>query len=239
MQLTGERRSLVADARIYSLGRGKNITSGSGGLIVTDSVSLTSALERRVAALPSDGIAGGAKSLAGLAAVSLLVSPHLYWLPAGLPFLKLGTTIFYDDFPIRGFSAVQARLLRGWRSRLERLNAGRARISEYYRQHLYARPAAPPDVPCLRYPVVLAPEARRRLLEDPASRRYGITPMYPSSVGRIAQLKGRLACTEFPESERVAAGLVTLPTHEMLTPGDLVQICGLVNGAAEWRAGVT
>jgi dTDP-4-amino-4,6-dideoxygalactose transaminase len=223
----------AADARIYSLGRGKNITSGSGGLIVTDSDGLAAAIERRMASLPAGDVTDGAKSLAGLAAVSILVSPQLYWLPAGLPFLKLGTTVFHDDFPIRGFSPVQARLLRGWRSRLERLNEGRERISTYYRERLEVAPAAPAGIACLRYPVVLSAIERRRLLNDPRSRRRGIMPMYPSSVGRIPQLQTRLGRTEFPEADRVAAGLVTLPTHELLTPGDLSTICAVVNGAAD------
>src|SRR5206468_11490619 len=80
-------------------------------------------------------------------AMSICIRPALYWLPAGMPFLRLGETIFDRDFPIRGFSGMKAGLLRRWRQRLEVSNDVRARSGRYF--------GARTTVPYLRLPLLM------------------------------------------------------------------------------------
>jgi hypothetical protein len=72
-------------------------------------------------------------------------------------------------------------------------------------------------------------EARLRILVQGNGRALGISEMYPTTVGGIRQLQGRLPDYRFPEAERVVSTLLTLPTHGCLTVSDRAAICALVN----------
>jgi dTDP-4-amino-4,6-dideoxygalactose transaminase len=220
------------DAGVFSFGRGKNITSGSGGLIIGNSRPIAAGIAAILKRLPRTGARDGAAAFAGLALQSLLISPRLYWFPAGLPFLRLGETIFHEDFPLRELSPLQARLLRGWRTRLDQLNRARRQIASHYLRHIHGAREFGKRIAYLRFPLLLDPEARRRVLIEDASRRLGITGMYPATVGRIPELQARLTEKVFPRAEELAARVLTLPTHSLLTRGDLESICRLVNATA-------
>lgn len=224
------------DAGIFSLGRGKNITSGSGGLIVTGSDAIGAAVASIVNGLPRRDVQDGLTAFVTLGLLSVFISPRLYWLPAGLPFLKLGETIFHEDFPVRRLSALQARVLGDWRGRLSGLNAARRAAAEYYLAHVSGARQHADGIAYLRFPLMLDARARRDLLQDKRTRRLGISAMYPATVGRIPQLAGRLAQTVFPQAERVAAALVTLPTHPLLSAGDLASIRAVVNARSGSRS---
>jgi dTDP-4-amino-4,6-dideoxygalactose transaminase len=227
------------DAGFFSLGRGKNITSGSGGIIVTRSGEIAQALRAIVQRLPTPKAADDLSTFATLALLSVFVSPSLYWFPAGLPFLRLGETIFYDDFPISRFSSFQARLLRDWPVQLVRLNASRLEAAHFYLRHIESAREYGTNVPYLRFPLLVSNlEARRALLAEGNGRRLGISWMYPTSVGAIPQLAGRLAERSFPEAERVSLSLVTLPTHPLLSKDDMARIADLVNAAMRGAKGV-
>jgi dTDP-4-amino-4,6-dideoxygalactose transaminase len=224
-----------ADLGIFSLGRGKSITSGSGGLIVTSTDDIAGAIASRVDALPPNGVRDGLTAVAALAVQSVLLSPRLYWLPAGLPFLKLGETIFHEEFRVGRLAPRQVRLLDGWRDDLDRLNARRREIAAYYLRHVPAARDYARGTAYLRFPLLLAAGTRRRLLDDDRSRRLGISGMYPTSAGRIPQLQSRLRRRFFPEADHVARTLVTLPTHPLLGARDLARIRDLVNAATMLR----
>src|SRR5690606_27298495 len=118
-----------------------------------------------------------------------LVRPWLYWFPASLPFLGLGTTRFDPEFPICRMSGLQAGLLARWASRLDRANAARRRASVWFeRRFRAARPTAQAAAH-LRFPLLAGSrDARDRLCT--ASRRLGLglTAMYPGPVTEIEAL---------------------------------------------------
>jgi dTDP-4-amino-4,6-dideoxygalactose transaminase len=180
--------------------------------------------------------------------LSWFIQPRLYWFPAGLPFLRLGETIFHDDFPVRWLSAFQAELLQGWQERLAELAATRREHSEYYYSNITAMydergtgesgaaPRLQParmarGAPLLRFPVLLADRAiRHRVLEEQGGVTLGMSGMYPDTVARIPQLAGMLAERRFPRAETIADSLVTLPTHPLVSERDRERICALMNG---------
>jgi hypothetical protein len=63
--------------------------------------------------------------------------------------------------------------------------------------------------------------------------------MYPTSVGAIPQLQGRLSETHFPRAERMARSLVTLPTHPLVTARDRHRISAAVNAAQDGASRVS
>jgi len=228
----GRQLGTGGDVGFFSLGRGKNLTSGSGGVIVTASPQIAEALSTFVSQLPQPSLPQSLVNLSALGVLSIFISPSMYWFPAGLPFLKLGETIFYDDFPVRSLSGFQARLLHDWKTTISALNAARLDAVKFYLQRIANAPPAAANVPCLRFPLLIDdPKERQTLLADHGGRRFGISWMYPTSVGRIPQLAGRLPAYSFPQAEQVASSLVTLPTHPLLTRTDLERIVELVNRA--------
>ena len=231
----------IGDVGFFSLGRGKNITSGSGGIVLTSNADVARTLDGIVATLPGASLADSTASFVTLLALSLLLSPLLYWFPAGLPFLKLGETIFHDDFPLKRLSPFQALLLRDWSHRLSILDDVRRANASYYRERISNSATPSSDVAYLRYPVILADPAQKELLlRERDGARLGISAMYPTSVGAIAQLAGRLDEYHFPRAERVARTLVTLPTHPLVKTRDRERISDVVNAvqsqATELRA---
>jgi len=106
----------LGDVGFYSLGRGKQVTCGTGGIIVTDSEAIARTIRTAARDLPANGPSEDVRTFMTLLFMSIFVSPRLYWLPAGMPFLRLGETIFHNDFPIQSLSSFQAVLLRDGRS---------------------------------------------------------------------------------------------------------------------------
>jgi len=224
-----------ADVGIFSLGRGKNVTAGGGGLAVTDSPDIAREIDARISLLPPSKSLDDLKTFCMLSVLSVFVSPRLYWIPASLPFLKLGETIFHEDVPIERFSFFRSQLLRNWEARLEGLSVSRRRAAAFYLANIAGASDFAPGLPYLRFPLLTDGDVRNRILSNPEARRHGISHMYPSSIGRIPQLQHQLTTTEFPHAERAARTLVTLPTHPLLSDGDLARICELVNAAVRAR----
>jgi dTDP-4-amino-4,6-dideoxygalactose transaminase len=243
-QRHGQALGTLGDVGVFSLGRGKNITSGSGGVIVTDSDQIAESLTAVTRDLPGTPWIQDVATFATLLTLSWFILPRLYWLPAGLPFLRLGETIFHEDFPVRWLSDFQARLLSDWPARLAALDSIRREHSEYYLRHLdvfaedasvRSRQPAGPGVALLRFPLLLEPGLKQPLLAEERGVRLGMSGMYPATVAAIPQLAGRLPQVSFPRAEAVADTLVTLPTHPLVSEADRAAICARVNDAGRRR----
>ena len=236
--LDGRLLGTIGDAGFFSLGRGKNVTCGTGGIVLARDPEIATAIDAVVVDVPGATRADDAFAFLTLLALSALLSPPLYWLPSGLPFLRLGETIFHEDFPVRRLSSFQALLLRDWLGHLSTLDAIRRENARYYRANIVGVSRGF-DLAYLRFPVVLPdPGRRRRLMDERDGAVLGIRPMYPASVGAIPQLRGRLSECDFPRSERVARSLVTLPTHPFVTAGDRARICEAVNSVLDQAPGI-
>jgi perosamine synthetase len=223
----------LGDAGFFSLGRGKNINCGSGGLVLTRSPEIAAVIDRLAQYLPAPGMVADIRTLGTVALQNLFLSPSLFWLPAGLPFLKLGETIFHRDFPVGVLPVFQSALLQSWPEQIASLTATRLSHSEYYVGHITSAHDYGREVPYLRFPLVLdTAEAKRHLLADPQARALGITGMYPGTIGSIPELAASLTRTAFPRAQRVASTLVTLPTHPLLRERDREAICRLVEEVA-------
>jgi perosamine synthetase len=220
----------AADAVVFSFGRGKNLTCGSGGVVLARSTAIGAALTATTANVPAASSLDAGRTLLMLMLLSWFISPNRYWLPAGLPFLRLGETVFHERFPISRLSDFQARLLHDWSDQVARLDRTRIGNAAYYLKHISGARPHGVDVPYLRFPVVLPrPIDKDRLLRDLDARALGITSMYPTSVAEIPQLRETLAEGDFPEADRLARSLITLPTHPLVRRDDLARIAAAVN----------
>ena len=152
---TGQRLGGGGDAAVFSLGRGKHLSAGGGGFIATDDLEIALSVAALVAALPEPTVLGSLGHVAEMAAVEALIDPCWYWLPAGLPFLGLGETVYSTDFEVSRIDHAAVGALQGWQMRLERANRDRQRTCRAYLRELAIEIPSGQDQPLLRFPIVL------------------------------------------------------------------------------------
>ncbi len=221
----GTQGSLV----VLSFGRGKGLTGGGGALLANDAVG-----ERFLAR--ARGMLGeprrGWPELLTVAAQLLLEHPNLYALPAALPFLRLGQTIYREPRLLRAPTRVSCPVISAtWtlaerEVEVRRCNAERLLI-ELRGQPDFETISAPPNARpgYLRLPVLASPEVRRSAA-DTAARRLGVMPGYPRPLCDLERFAPRCLNrnASFPGGRQLAGRLCTLPTHGRLGLRDLERL---------------
>jgi dTDP-4-amino-4,6-dideoxygalactose transaminase len=215
---------------VLSFGRGKGLTGGSGGALlayddagarVMDSVRDLLAAPRR-----------GWWELLTITAQLIFEHPQLYAVPAALPFLRLGETIYRPPRSLRRPSSVSCPVVATTWPLAEREVETRRRNAERLLSALRWQPGfetinAPPQAQpgYLRLPVI-ASSAVRRTAIDQAAQRLGVMPGYPQTLCDLTRFGPRCLNrgAAFPGSRLLAARLCTLPTHGRLRIRDLERL---------------
>jgi perosamine synthetase len=224
----------LGDVGFFSLGRGKNITCGSGGIIITNSDTISSAIEKEYGSLERPGVGESLRKFLKVLILALFVRPSLYWFPAGLPFLKLGETIFYEDFPVKLLSGMQAGILNGWKGRLEKSARARQKNASYFIEALGLKGFYDCSVPFLRLPFMTeSNESRNSILLMSRKKGMGVHRLYPVAVHEIDEIKRLFDGKAFPNANMIADRLLTIPTHEFLSDRDKEEICRLFSGTLD------
>ncbi|MBS0169859.1 MAG: DegT/DnrJ/EryC1/StrS family aminotransferase [Nitrospira sp.] len=225
----------IGDVAFLSFGRGKNITCGSGGAILTNDDRIGEAIDREYAGLPEVSIPAMLKNWLEVAVTQMLIHPSRYWFPAGLPFLGLGETTFYTDFLMARMDAVRAGLLRRWKERLTYSTASRvAHAAELQRvlSHDGVQTIQPYEGSrsvYLRFPILMrSRQEKEALCRLSREQGLGISPLYPSTIRQIAELSEVLSAETVPHSAMIADRLVTLPTHEMVCDQDIQRVFSVI-----------
>lgn len=227
----GRPLGTIGDVGFFSLGRGKNLSCGGGGVVLTNSSQIGSAVQSEYQALPVESWSGSAKNLMELIATEVLIRPSWYWLPSGLPWLGLGETRFYRAFPMERMGEARAATLVGWPQRLHALNAQRhqqgSRLeAEIKEQSAGVETVGSPEGCYLRLPLLVRDRATKQaLLQRGAAEGLGFSGSYPAMVPDIPELRGQLPSREFSGAAAVVERLVTLPTHQFVEPSDRRRMC--------------
>ncbi|MDT8368406.1 MAG: DegT/DnrJ/EryC1/StrS family aminotransferase [Longimicrobiales bacterium] len=234
----------LGDLSVMSFGRGKGWTGGEGGAVLSRGSGETWWDDLQ---LPAPSKARELRVLASLLGQVVFGCSELYWVPASLPFLQLGRTVYRPPEELRGLSRLAAAVL--LRARTDALEAaeGRRRIGDLYRAQLASAPSvrhirfASGAMPGLiRYPLLL--HGGFEGLPSPAlARRLGMEASYPGTLLDVLPLRPFLddPSPALPGAEELARRLVTLPTHDQVSPEEvqeviaLLQDCGPVRGAPE------
>lgn len=189
-----------------------------------------------MAPAPAQGRAAEAvadmRLLARVVVLRLFLNPSLYWVPASLPFLGIGTSRFDPDFEVGPLRPLQATLAARAMARLDAINGDRSRVATALEQRLHHVPGLrtlcvqPGATPVhLRLPVL--PEACEWPGDTvPEASRLGLVRSYPLSLQDLAAEAPRLAAhllpgPDCPASRWLAATLLTLPTHAGVTEDDM------------------
>jgi len=217
----------LGELGVLSFGRGKGCTGGRGGALLVQREA-----EPWVEAQGSMDLQAAPSAVPGLLALFAqwaLGRPALYWLPASLPFLSLGDTIYRPPHPPARLSGLAAAVidrtlpLSSPEADLRRRNA--ARLKEAVRGTRLRTPEPPMGAKpgYLRFPVILdtdrAPSGSDRGM-------LGIMPGYPRALAQLAGFGTRRQNSGqvFPGALELAARLWTLPLHGALTEMDLIHL---------------
>lgn len=217
----------LGDVGFFSLGRGKNLTCGSGGIIITNSDSIARKIEEEYERLAYPSLIETLKEFLKVILLGLFVRPTLYWFPSGLPFLRLGETIFYHDFPVKRLSGMQAGFLVDWEVRLGIANEERRRSAQLFigALHLVERDDG---ISYLRLPILaLSPKSRDDLLALSRQKGLGLSLMYPTPINEIEELKEQFRGSSYPVAKEVSLKLLAIPTHSLLMQHDRESIVAL------------
>jgi dTDP-4-amino-4,6-dideoxygalactose transaminase len=226
------------DAGLYSLDKGKNITSIQGGILTTASDVLAGEIRKELARLPGPPWQRTLSQAVQLLIYGLLLRPWLYWIPARLPFLKLGTTRYEIDYPVERYNprlgVMGALLFR----RIEAVTQRRIEAARRYVELLHDLPFLQlPEPPSgarpvyLRFPVLADTAARReRLLAALQDAGLGVTASYPRSTLDLPEVQPFLDRdhSHGDAGRSLAERILTLPTHPYVHTRHIERICSLI-----------
>lgn len=227
----GRKLGTIGDVGFFSFGRGKNITCGSGGAILTNSQQIGSIIEKEISHLERPGFFEMARELISVLLMKIFIHPALFWFPQGLPFLRVGETFFYKDFPIKKLSRLKQGWMRKWKERLEQSNQQRIRNVSYFMKSLHATILGKEGIPYLRLPLLMESlEERNRIFSLSREKGLGLSVMYPTPINEIEEMKAEFDGQAFPSAKDVAEKLLTVPVHALLRDRDKTAIAELING---------
>jgi len=215
---------------VLSFGRGKGLTAGGGGLLMAHA-----SLPHRIEVLPILG--GGGRGLVGF--LKSLVQwvfarPSWYWIPAGMPFLGLGETVYRAANTARTNSASGVGILAQTVAMANTEAAVRCAMASRWRMLVRGVPGlttiqVPPGGAsgALRFPILAPSAVSGRLARE--GREFGLAPGYPTSLAHLAGFSGRIQGNPpLLGAERLAAELFTMPTHSLVSHSDCVGIANLL-----------
>jgi perosamine synthetase len=224
---------------IFSFGRGKGLTGGAGGALLANDAAGEEITSRARASAEKTGRAGWSE-LARTTAQWLFARPSVYDVPASLPFLRLGETVFHAPDEPRAMSRASMRVLdRVWTAS-HRATAVRRSHARKLLDEAESRPGwrsiriAAGAVPgYLRLPL-LPPRDRRDLVLTRAAARLGVIQGYPRTLAGLPDFRERCINrdADTPGAHLLAQSLLTLPTHELLSASDLHRLRAWLSASA-------
>jgi perosamine synthetase len=214
---------------VISFGRGKGWTCGGGGALLLRGRSIPPdlALERGGNAL---------RRTAMLLAQWALGRPSIYGIPAGMPALGLGQTVYHEPrAPQHAPGRALALLMATHGSALaeaaqRRHNA--ATLQSIARVAGLATFEGPPESTpgYIRFPVRIGADAQT-LAASQNARSLGVAAGYPTTLADLQVLADHLATQrpQVPGADTLVHSLITLPTHSRVTCSDMERLQHLLH----------
>jgi len=226
----GKLLGTMGDIGLFSLGRGKVISTVKGGILITNNPEIGAAIQKASCGLETYSSEKKFEFLLHAAFVFAFLHPHLFWIPAGLPWLRLGETIFDPTFPIYAMCGVQAGLANNWADKLKAFRQTRSAHA-----HVLLEELARLNVPCPlpweaagngpRLPVFIEDDfIRQALMVQSARHGLGLALTYPDAVDGIPYFHDADWRGSFPQAHQLSRKTLTLPIHPLISASDLQKI---------------
>ena len=231
-RIGGRPLGTQGDFGLFSLGPGKPLSTGGGGLVCAASETSGRLLDEAWQGLtPASSVTTG-WTLARLAILTLAFHPAGWSLATRAGLHHAGNHEASWGYRISGLAATQAAVGLALLARLDTINGRRChnarQLIDYLRafDFVHVPPAAATADPIyLRLPLIVDSEQRReRLLRQLWTAGIGAGRMYRHS---LPELFPQLATRNYPGATAVARRLLTLPTHHYLTPADTASVASI------------
>ncbi|MFH0930613.1 MAG: DegT/DnrJ/EryC1/StrS family aminotransferase, partial [Candidatus Zixiibacteriota bacterium] len=218
----------LGDLSFFSLGRGKNITTIEGGVILSQNKEISFLLQEEIIHLKKENsIEFFLKTLF----YKIFLNPHLFWIPEKIPALELGESKFSLEFDLFSLSEYQARLGSYLLQRLDEINQVRIKnalnlisaLKDLDKIMLLPTPKEAYSI-YLRLPILFKDSnERERAFQSLRRKNLGASKMYPTSIEKIPGIEDYLAAgfSDLPNANFLEKIILTLPTHQFLRENDL------------------
>lgn len=234
-RIGGRLAGTMGDVGLFSLSRGKNMTAVDGGIVLTDRDDVAEGLSAitEVNELKPWALM---RQVSNSLALTIMLHPNAYWLPASLPFLNIGASFFDPIFPVESMDSYRAGLALSVMERLDTLNAGRRNVAVSLLSKLdklgrvqVIRPLPGAEPVFLRLPLLPEkdewPHGR-----VPEIQKLGVVRSYPLALQDIATLKSHIVGSKnCPMAALLAKNILTLPTHGFVQDADLMAMADVFN----------
>ena len=233
------------DAGLFSFDKGKNVSAIDGGVVVTNSEDVADAFRQELAGLSHQTSVASAVHIMKALLYSVMLRPTLYSVPASIPQLGLGKTVFTTDYPLALPDRTLVALALTMMQRLGDFTRHRVANATLLRERLAGlgcvhaiTPRAGSHPVYLRLPVLFDTAASRNgAIAALNAVGIGATGSYPASLADVPELRGSLANrhVDAENGRHVASCIATLPTHPFVTATDIDRT---VTAIADQTAGV-
>jgi len=228
----------IGDIGILSLGRGKNVCTVGGGVILTDQGSMVEFIAKALVKYPRESIISGMGSFLTALALSILLSPERYVIPSKIPFLNLGANIFDPNFKIYRFPNLKEEIGKKTFLYLDQYNEIRVRNARQFKDVLsdigplgIPRPNPDGHSVYLRFPIIFKKkEVRDKVYKVLNQNGLGVSTSYPTPLSQISNFKKYLSSEgDFLGARFLADRILTLPTHPYIREDDIQKMISIIN----------
>ena len=237
-RLGGRMAGTFGDVGFFSLNRGKNFSTLSGGCLISDREDLAEELARGCEGLPALGAKARAAMAARMMGLSLAVRPAFYTLLYPLV-ARFKYTTLHTEFDSFRYTSMQAGVGRSLFRRAEGI-FHRRRENGMFLHHALSGvqgvrvPKILPNSTTVfnQFPAVFASEELRDDLHR-RMREVGVetTILYPEPIHRIYDLGYDLDADPFPSATYLARRLLLIPTHPMIGRRRLGRVIDLITSS--------
>ncbi len=248
----------MGDIGLFSLSRGKPLTSVEGGVVLTNSAQISASIDASIEKVynenyktKSQNVLYDMKNIIKACALYVLKKPVIYTLPASMPFLNIGASIFEPEFADNTMSKYRMNLLKECLPLLEKANEERRKKAMQYTrfldevEHLRSIELMSDVEPIyLRYPIIPTQGNEiciQKILQDKdgkTSKKLGISRGFPLPLYAVKELMPYLGTGEcdmtkaqekYAGATYLAKNLLTLPTHDQVKDADFELIKSFLN----------
>ena len=234
--LGGERVGTLGDFGIFSLGPGKALSTGGGGLLTVNRIEQRELIAQNRAKIIRPARQTRLGVVARLGLLILAFQPRSWWLATRLGLHHLGNNEVSWGYRPTPLTAVQGAVGTALLPKLDRVNCQRRTQAAQLIAGLQSTPGIhiPPtpsssDPIYLRLPLLIDdPDRRERIFRRLWAAGISAGKMYQHPLPHFFPQHHHID-NLLPGAEQIARSLLTLPTHHHLKEAHIARICQVVH----------